>query len=126
VAEPQSYDLFVSHAEADRAWVEGYLLDALAQGEVRCHSEAAFALGAPLLTEFERAVSQSRRTMLVLSPAYLVDDFGRFGELLAQAYGLETDTWPVLPLNLQPVELPPRLATFNSSAATPEAVIVGP
>ena len=43
------YDLFISYADADRAWVEGYLLDALTQAGVRCNSEAAFALGVPRL-----------------------------------------------------------------------------
>jgi hypothetical protein len=41
------YDLFISYVEADQAWVEGYLLDALTQAGVRYHLEAAFALGAP-------------------------------------------------------------------------------
>lgn len=31
------YDLFVSYAEADHAWVEGYLLDALKHAGVRFH-----------------------------------------------------------------------------------------
>ena len=44
-----NYDLFVSYADADRAWVEGYLLDVLEQAGVRCMVEAAFALGAPRL-----------------------------------------------------------------------------
>jgi hypothetical protein len=26
---PVTYDLFISYAQADRAWVEGFLLDAL-------------------------------------------------------------------------------------------------
>ncbi|MBE9472688.1 MAG: toll/interleukin-1 receptor domain-containing protein, partial [Chloroflexi bacterium] len=63
-----AHDLFVSYAEADRAWVEGYLLNGLTQAGVRCHSEAAFALGVPRLLEFERAVQESQRTLLVLSP----------------------------------------------------------
>ncbi len=46
------YDLFISFSEADRAWVEGYLLDALKAAGVRVHSEAAFTLGAPRLLEF--------------------------------------------------------------------------
>jgi hypothetical protein len=54
-----SYDLFVSHADADHAWVEGYLLDALKHAGVHYHSEAAFVLGAPLLTEFENPVEHS-------------------------------------------------------------------
>ena len=41
------FDLFVLHAEADRWWVEGYLLDALAEANVRVQREASFQLGAP-------------------------------------------------------------------------------
>ena len=57
--ETPRYDLFISHAQADRAWVEGYLLDALQAAGVAYHSEQAFALGAPRLTEFERAIQES-------------------------------------------------------------------
>lgn len=113
-----AYDLFVSYAEADRPWVEGYLLDTLNQAGVRCHSEAAFALGMPRLLEFERAVQQSRRVLLVLSSAYLAEGFTQFTDLLAQSYGLETATWPVIPLILHPVKLPPRLAILTALDAT--------
>ncbi|MFQ5610631.1 MAG: TIR domain-containing protein [Anaerolineae bacterium] len=109
-----TYDLFVSYAEADRAWVEGYLLDALAGAGLRCHSEAAFALGVPRLLEFERAVRESRHILLVLSPAYLADGSNQFTDLLAQTYGLESAIWPVIPLVLKPVRLPPRLAMLTS------------
>jgi len=113
-----NYDVFISYAEADRAWVEGYLLDALGEAGVRCHSEAAFALGAPRLLEFERAIQRSRRTLLVLSPAYLSDESNQFIDLLAQSYGLEMTKWPVIPLILRPVKLPPRLAMLTSLDAT--------
>src|SRR5512147_2064834 len=97
------YDLFVSYAEADRAWVEGYLLNALDKAGVRCHSKAAFTLGTPPLLELERAIQHSRRTVLVLSPAYPADSLNQFTDLLAASYGLETATWPVIPLILHPV-----------------------
>lgn len=71
MTEALTYDLLVSYAEADRAWAEGYLLDALKQAGVRYHSEAAFALGVPRIQEFERAIKESRHTLLVISPAYL-------------------------------------------------------
>lgn len=114
----QRYDLFVSYAQADSAWVEGYLLDALNAAGTRCHSEQAFALGVPRLVEFERAIRQSQRTLLVLSPAYLADSFGPFTDLLAQTYGLETATWPVIPLILHPVSLPARLKMLVALDAT--------
>src|SRR5262245_53177858 len=102
---PMLYDLFISYAEGDRAWVVGYLLDALERAGVRYHSEDAFTLGVPRLLEFERAVQSSQRTLLILSPAYLTGQFSQFIDLLGQTYGLEMATWPVIPLILQPVKL---------------------
>src|SRR5262245_59441193 len=112
------HDLFVCYADADRAWVEGYLFDALSQAGVAFHSEEAFALGVPRLAEFERAVVLSRRTLLVLSPAFLADGYAGFTDLLAQSYGAEAAAWPVIPLLLRPVELPPRLAMLTRLEAT--------
>ena len=116
-----TYELFISYATADRSWVEGYLVDVLTQAGVRCHSEEAFALGMPRLLEFERAVQESQRTLLVLSPAYLAEGFTQLTDLLAQSHGLETATWPVIPLIIQPVELPPRLAMLTALDATDPA-----
>jgi len=113
-----TYDLFVSYSNADRAWVEGYLLDALTQVGIRCCSESAFALGVPRLLEFERAIQQSRRVLLILSPAYFTEGFTQITDLLAQSYGLETATWPVIPLIRQPIELPPRLRMLSALDAS--------
>jgi WD40 repeat protein len=116
-----TYDLFVSYADDDRAWVEGYLLDALNQASVRYHSEAAFSLGVPRIIEFERAITQSQRTLVVLSPAYLINRFSQFADLLAQTYGVETAIWPVIPLILRPVSLPSRLSMLTALDATDPA-----
>jgi len=116
--DKQTQSLFISYVEADRAWVEGYLLDALEAAGVGIYSEEAFRLGVPRLVEFERAIQSSQRTLLVLSPAYLANNFSQFTDLLAQSYGLETATWPVIPLILHPVKLPPRLAMLTALDAT--------
>lgn len=113
-----NYDVFISYAAADSTWVEGYLLDALAGAGVRCHLEATFALGAPRLMEFERAIQESRRTLLVLSPAYLTGETNQFIDLLAQSYSLERSTWQVIPLKLEQVELPTRLGMLTYLDAT--------
>lgn len=115
------YDLFISYVAADREWVEGYLLDALNAAGARVHSEAAFALGAPRLEEFQRAVKQSTRTLLVISQAYLSDSLNQFVDLMAQSYGLEMGAWPVIPLLLETVTLPPRLGILVPlDASTPD------
>jgi WD40 repeat protein len=117
-----THDLFISYAEADRAWVEGYLLDALDGAGVRYYSEAAFDLGVPRVEAFERAVMQSRRTLLVISPAYLADGFARFTNSLAYSYGVTSDTWPVIPLLLdRSIALPSHLAMLKRlDAGDPE------
>ncbi len=46
----------------------------LERAGVRHHREAAFALGVPRVAEFEKAVKTSRRTLLVLSPAYFSNE----------------------------------------------------
>lgn len=114
----KKYDLFISYSNNDQAWVEGYLLEALKGADVYYHTEAAFALGTVRVVEFERAIQQSKRTLLVLSPAYLTDGFNQFIDQLAQSYGLDTQTWPVIPLLLHPVELPPRLSILVKLNAT--------
>ncbi|MBX3015283.1 MAG: TIR domain-containing protein [Caldilineaceae bacterium] len=115
------YDLFISYTTADREWVEGYLFDALRAASVRYFSNAAFQPGTPQLIEFERGVRQSKRTLLVLSPAYLSDSLAQFVDILAQSYGVDTGAWSVIPLILQPVTLPPRIALLTPLDATDSA-----
>lgn len=75
MANSPAYDVFVSYAEADRAWVEGYLLDALTVAGVRVHLEAAFALGAhcsaslskQCKTASERSLFSHRRILPMIS-----------------------------------------------------------
>ncbi len=110
MAEEWTYDLFVSYVEADKNWVEIYLLDALKNANIRYIHKSAFALGVPLILEFERAIQQSRKTLLVISQSYLENDLTRFTEILAQSYGQQEGFWQVIPLFLQEgLQLPPRL-----------------
>jgi WD40 repeat protein len=119
MAAEWTYDLFVSYVEADKNWVEGYLLDALDNAEIRYTLESAFALGVPRILEFERAIRQSRATLLVISETYLGDDLNRFTDILAQSYGEQVGTWPVIPLTLQEgLKLPPRLGMLTGLKAS--------
>src|SRR5262245_32491671 len=113
------YDLFISYANADREWVEGYLLDSLSRSGVMYHTEATFELGVPRLTAFEDAIKGSKRTLLILSPNYLFSN--EFIDLLAQSFGQETGTWPVIPLILQSVKLPTRLGMLTHLDATDQS-----
>ena len=112
-------DYFISYADADREWAEGVLTDALRDAGFKCLTPRDFEPGKSLLQSFEDAVTLSRQTVLVLSPAYLMDNFTRFSDQLAQHYGAELATWPVIPVYYKPVDdLPLRIRMLNPLDAT--------
>jgi len=105
-----SYDLFISYATTDRAWVGGFLLPALGLPAARVIVADAFTPGAPIASEFERAVTSSRYTLLVFTPDYLADQWGTFGDLLATQVSVTGEQDRVIPLVLIPCQLPLRAA----------------
>src|SRR4051812_9239766 len=112
MADTHRYDLFVSFATADAAdrdWVEGALFPALGVQRERVMTPDDFALGAPVVDEYVRAVIESRYTLLVLSPAFLADTWARLGEQLGSYLSAEGTEGRVIPLRLRPVELPLQL-----------------
>lgn len=121
-----TYDFFISAVEADQAWVEQHLLPMLTAANKHYLTEAEFQPGQPRLLELERAITHSEKTLLILSAAYLQADSNLIIDLFAMHYGLETRTWPVIPLLLAKLELPPRLRfviplDFSQATAYPDS-----
>ncbi|MDQ2809423.1 MAG: TIR domain-containing protein [Chloroflexota bacterium] len=106
---PPLYDLFVSYADADTAWVQGYLLPALGLPDARVMLHDKFALGDSEVHGFEDAVQQSRYTLIILSPAYQQDRWAAFSENLAFHSGLDATGPRLIALKLEPCRLPPHL-----------------
>ena len=104
-----AYDLFVVHAEADRPWVHGYLLPALALSSGRVLTTDDFRLGVPVVDEVERAVTTSRFTVVVLTGAFGSDEWSTFGEQLASHAAAAGGGSRIIPLVLEPSELPLRI-----------------
>ncbi len=79
--QPDSrYDVFISYASTDRAWIRGELARRLEASGLRvCVDVRDFELGAPRATELERAILSSRKTVLILTPAYLESEWAEFG-----------------------------------------------
>jgi hypothetical protein len=67
----------------------------------------ALPLGGVVVTEIDRGVSGSRFTVVVLSPAFLADQWALFGEQLASHRGVQHGR--VVPLRLTECELPLRI-----------------
>jgi WD40 repeat protein len=108
VAGPLRYELFVTFAPADRAWVLGFMLPALGLAEDRVITAEQFRPGAPVVDEFERAVTTSRYTAVVVSNAYLADAWSTFGEQLT-SFASVGGADRLIPAVLEPCEVPLRV-----------------
>src|SRR3712207_4578210 len=102
----KTYDAFVSFAEEDRDWAEGFLLEAFSASQVRYCTVADFPAGMPLLEAVSRAIEASDRIVLVVSPAYVADHIQQIVSVLSQYFGVEQGTWPVIPILLGSTPLP--------------------
>src|SRR5438045_3627614 len=77
------FDTFISYSHADRAWVWDELLPRLEGAGLRvCIDDRDFAIGVPILHNIERAVSESRYTLVVMTPTYVASEWTEFETLL--------------------------------------------
>jgi hypothetical protein len=104
------YDVFVSHAPADRTWVQAELLPRLEGAGLRaCLDWRDFRPGASRVDEVERAVTSSRKTLLVLSPAYVDSEWAEFGNQMVQSLDPAARDLRLIPLLVAHCELPLRV-----------------
>lgn len=114
------------HAERDHAWVHGFLLPELGLPEGAVVTPADFAPGAPRVAEVERAIEGARVVVLVLTPAFFGDTWSELGELLASHARVLAGDGRLVPLLLEPCELPLRLDFLVPVDCTrPESRAVG-
>jgi WD40 repeat protein len=100
------YDLFIAHSDADRSWVNGFLVHALNLPAGRVITRQNFRPGASLVEEFVQAVTTSRYTVLVLSPSYLDNEWATFGGQLAAYASVVDNRKRLIPLRRHPCRLP--------------------
>lgn len=113
-SEPDyQYDLFVSCAVADLKWVNGFLLPELGLSKERiiCNqplvsAAASFRAGAPIPEEFQRAVTGSRFTLLILSPAYVADVWTVHSAQMVSYLTVEERRNRLIPLEREKSKLP--------------------
>jgi hypothetical protein len=112
IAEP--YDLFISYSHHDSEWVVGWLLPRLRAAGLRvCIDRESFDIGVPSLVNMERAVDNSRHTLLVLTPTYVASEWCEFEELLTQTQDPAGRRRRLLPLLLQTCTPPSRIAMLT-------------
>ncbi len=104
------YDVFISYSHYDAAWVQEWLLPRLEAAHFSiCMDFRDFRPGAPSITEMERAVLESRKTILILTPAYVTSEWTEFESILVQTLDPAARQRRLIPVLLVPVELPLRI-----------------
>jgi len=102
-------ELFVAYAEQDSNWVHGFLLPEIGLDRQSVLTPQDFRPGAAVVQEVERAVVTARFVVLVLSPAFGMSQWPVFADLLASHDSLRNDSDRLIPVLLEPYELPLHL-----------------
>lgn len=98
---PPAHEVFISHAQADSDWVHGYLIPSLNLTEDEVLTREDFTDATTLVDQYARAVDTCDRTILVLSPAFLADEWTLLAKDLATYVRVERQDGRLIPIQLQ-------------------------
>ena len=108
------YDVFISYSSANKDWVRKTLTPILEKAGLNvCDYYRDFDVGAPIVKEMERAVLESRKTILILSTAYLNSGWTEFENLMLQTLDAANQQRRLLPVIIEKCELPLRFKYLN-------------
>jgi len=114
------YDAYLSYVDRppDSTWVWETLIPRLEREGLKLAVSGASAdPGVPLVVGIERGIRQAKRTVVVLSQAYLEDNLADFENVLAQTLGIEEGAYRLLPVRIEPSDqarLPLRLRMLTA------------
>lgn len=112
-ALPQ-YDVFISYSHIDRVWVHSTLLPQLEAANLSvCIDDRDFEIGLPSLINMERAVAHSRRTLVVMTPAWVQSEWTEFESLLVATSDPAERKQRLIPVLLRACQPPPRIAMLT-------------
>ena len=109
------YDVYISYCDENSQWVRNELLPNLQAQDLSVSIDVLnFQPGAVKIKEIERAIKASRRTLLVLTPAYIKNMNSEFEGLLVQTLDLNSRECRLIPLIKETCDLPPRISMLVS------------
>jgi len=118
------YDVFISYSHQNQDWVKNTLLAKLEQAGLKIFIDYRdFEIGESAPDAMERAVTTSKQTIIVLSPAYLKSNWAKFENLMLQVMDPANQKRQLIPILLEKCKIPLRLSTFTYADFTkPEGV----
>jgi TIR domain-containing protein len=109
-----SYDVFISYSHQDQTWVKQDLLSELeAKGLQVCIDYRDFEPGAASVSEMRRAVTSSRKTLLVLTPDYVQSAWTEFEVLMVQTLDPANQQRRLIPLRKERCDVPEEIRYLN-------------
>lgn len=114
------YDAYVSYVdkEPDATWVWDKLAPQLRDAGLHIAiSNDVEEPGVDRVISVERGIRQSKRTIIVLSKAYLADNMAEFENVLGQTMGIQEGSYRLLPVKIEEIEeneLPTRLSMLTT------------
>jgi hypothetical protein len=115
-------DVFISYSSRDKEWVRGELLTRIEQAGLKAFIDYRdFIRGAPSISECERGVVESRKTLLVLTPNYIESEWGEIENVMAQTLSPANRDLRIIPLLKADCKKPIRIAALTHIDFTEDA-----
>ena len=107
------YDVFISYKHDDIEWVQKELIPRLqAASLIICLDDVEFLAGGAAIVSMQDAVEQSRHTLLVLTPRYMLSHWTRFEMLASRTLDPDAMQRRTIPLLVEKVEKLPLLLSM--------------
>jgi tetratricopeptide (TPR) repeat protein len=108
------YDVFISYSSRDKGWVRDELLVRIEQAGLQAFIDFRdFSRGAPSIKEMERGIIQSRKTLVVLTPAYIESEWCEIETLMLQTLSPSNRDLRLIPLLRTPCAKPLHLEALT-------------
>lgn len=116
------YDVFISYSSRDQQWVRGDLLERIEKAGLRAFIDFRdFKRGAPSIKEIERGVTMSRKTLLILTPAYIESDWCEIEGIMSQTLSPANRDLRLIPLLKVSCNKPLRIGALTHIDFTDDA-----
>ncbi len=116
-------DVFINYRLHDEGWVRSWRLPKRKAAGVSAVDFHNFEPGAPRVDETERAVLESRKTLLILTPDYFTGEWEEFGSILTQTLDPAVlHLTPYSVVDFRPILVPAQVREAATLHATEERV----
>ena len=118
-AKSFEFDAFVSYCDADEEWTLSELIAPMRSAGLRIIHKGDFEPGIPKIDAHSDAVVRSRKSIIVMSPAWCESEWENLDSVIAQTPNPGGFCVALIPLIVQPCTLPPRIDRRSSRPTLP-------